>query len=130
MKTFARLSGLLLLCTLNAKVYAWQKRSPEQKATYYTKQLQQDVGLDSLQYQLTYGINLRVSQQLDSLYGLNMEEEIRKKSMIPIFRSRDSSFRQVLTKRQFLMYDDVQRERWQKKKLEKEQLKTKNASTD
>lgn len=130
MKTFTYLRGLILICTLNNKVFAWQKRSPEQKATYYTKQLQQDVGLDSLQYQLAYDINLRVSQQLDSLYGLNMEDDLRKKSMVPIFRSRDSSFRQILTKRQFLMYDDIQRERWQKKKSEREQLKTKNGSTD
>lgn len=108
--------GIGFLCMPST---AQSRRTPEEKARYYSNQLKTDVALDSNQYRSVFSINLRVSQQIDSLYALPLDEQSRKRSMIPIFRERDSLFRQVLTTVQFLKYDDLQRERRQKKLEEK-----------
>jgi hypothetical protein len=104
---------------------SYKKRTPEEKATYYTKQMVDDLKLDSSTTEKVYQINLIVSQQLDSAFAAHTEKEAMKRVYYTVFKKRDEEYRKVLTKRQFLEYDDLQRERReakQKEKLEKEKL--------
>ena len=119
-----------LLLIISFTVYtsfsqSYKKRTPEEKATYYTKQMVDDFKLDSSTTEKVYQINLIVSQQLDSAFAAHTEKEAMKRVYYTVFKKRDEAFRKVLTKRQFLEYDDLQRERReakQKEKLEKEKL--------
>ena len=119
-----------LLLIISFTVYtsfsqSYKKRTPEEKATYYTKQMVDDLKLDSSTTEKVYQINLIVSQQLDSAFAAHTEKEAMKRVYYTVFKKRDEEYRKVLTKRQFLEYDDLQRERReakQKEKLEKEKL--------
>jgi hypothetical protein len=122
-----KISLLLIIsfavCTSFSQSY--KKRTPEEKATYYTKQMGDDLKLDSSTTEKVYQINLIVSQQLDSAFAAHTEKEAMKRVYYTVFKKRDEEYRKVLTKRQFLEYDDLQRERReakQKEKLEKEKL--------
>jgi hypothetical protein len=122
-----KISLLLIIsfavCTSFSQSY--KKRTPEEKATYYTKQMVDDLKLDSSTTEKVYQINLIVSQQLDSAFAAHTEKEAMKRVYYTVFKNRDEEYRKVLTKRQFLEYDDLQRERReakQKEKLEKEKL--------
>jgi hypothetical protein len=122
-----KISLLLIIsftvCTSFSQSY--KKRTPEEKANYYTKQMVDDLKLDSSTTEKVYQINLIVSQQLDSAFAAHTEKEAMKRVYYTVFKKRDEAFRKVLTKRQFLEYDDLQRERReakQKEKLEKEKL--------
>lgn len=104
---------------------SYKKRTPAEKATYYTKQMVDDLKLDSATTTKVYEINLVVSQQLDSAFAAHTDKDAMKKVYYTVFKKRDEEYRKVLTKTQFLQYDDLQRERReakQKKKLEKEKL--------
>jgi hypothetical protein len=122
-----KISLLLIIsfavCTSFSQSY--KKRTPEEKATYYTKLMVDDLKLDSSTTQKVYQINLIVSQQLDSAFAAHTEKEAMKRVYYTVFKKRDEEYRKVLTKRQFLEYDDLQRERREAKqneKLEKEKL--------
>ena len=113
-----------LLLILSFSVYSafnqsYKKRTPEEKATYYTKQMVDDLKLDSSTTKKVYEINLVVSQQLDSAFAAHTEKEAMKKVYYSVFKMRDEEYRKVLTKRQFLEYDDLQRERREAKQKEK-----------
>lgn len=113
-----------LLLILSFSVYSafnqsYKKRTPEEKATYYTKQMVDDLKLDSSTTKKVYEINLVVSQQLDSAFAAHTEKESMKKVYYTVFKKRDEEYRKVLTKRQFLEYDDLQRERREAKQKEK-----------
>ena len=113
-----------LLLILSFSVYSafnqsYKKRTPEEKATYYTKQMVDDLKLDSSTTKKVYEINLVVSQQLDSAFAAHTEKEAMKKVYYTVFKKRDEEYRKVLTKRQYLEYDDLQRERREAKQKEK-----------
>lgn len=113
-----------LLLILSFSVYSafnqsYKKRTPEEKATFYTKQMVDDLKLDSSTTKKVYEINLVVSQQLDSAFAAHTEKEAMKKVYYTVFKMRDEEYRKVLTKRQFLEYDDLQRERREAKQKEK-----------
>jgi hypothetical protein len=113
-----------LLLILSFSVYSafnqsYKKRTPEEKATYYTKQMVDDLKLDSSTTKKVYEINLVVSKQLDSAFAAHTEKEAMKKVYYTVFKKRDEEYRKVLTKRQFLEYDDLQRERREAKQKEK-----------
>ncbi|MEZ5046503.1 MAG: hypothetical protein R2831_05875 [Chitinophagaceae bacterium] len=98
----------------------YKKRTPEEKAKYYTAQLSEQVKLDSAQFEKIYAINIIVSQKFDSLYKENLEDAPRKRAMVNIFKYRDAAYREVLSERQFLIFDDYQREQYEKRKKDKE----------
>jgi len=115
---------IILLLILSFSVYSafnqsYKKRTPEEKATYYTKQMVDDLKLDSSTTKKVYEINLVVSKQLDSAFAAHTEKEAMKKVYYTVFKKRDEEYRKVLTKRQFLEYDDMQRERREAKQKEK-----------
>ncbi len=113
-----------LLLIVSFSVYSafnqsYKKRTPEEKATYYTKQMVDDLKLDSSTTKKVYEINLVVSKQLDSAFAAHTEKEAMKQVYYTVFKKRDEEYRKVLTKRQFLEYDDLQRERREAKQKEK-----------
>jgi hypothetical protein len=120
--------SLLLIITFSMSIafaQNYKKRTPEDKATYYTKQMVDDLKLDSITTTKVYEINLVVSKQLDSAFAAQTDKDAMKKVYYTVFKQRDAEFRKVLSKTQFLQYDDLQRERReakQKEKLEKEKL--------
>lgn len=89
----------------------YRKRSNAEKATYYTQQMQQDIQLDSLQIPIVYAIQLAVSTKIDSLYASHPTPKQKSMAFKEIFSSRDEALKKVLTTKQFLQWDDVQRER-------------------
>ena len=122
MKDTTLLFSFLLIC-VSANLFAqnYKKRSPEKKASYYTDEIVKELNLDSSTSKKIYEINLDVSKQFDSLYATKPEKDEARKGAIFIYKKRDAAFRNVFTKTQFLMYDDIQREKREKRKLEKEQ---------
>lgn len=127
--------GLLggLVCVYMTFGQGYKKRSPEERARYYTDEMVRDIKLDVIQEEKIYLINLVVSNQFDSLYDAQKDKELSKQGAIQIYKKRDQQYRKVLTNEQFLRYDDIQRakrEKRQQEKLEKQQQEKKEASTD
>ncbi len=118
---------LLLFTGILLRAQSNKKRTPEEKAQYYTKELAEQVPIDSIQFRQIYEINLQVSNRFDSLYATKPDEIVRRKATGFILRSRDSSYRQILTKKQFLIYDDWQRE---KREMREKEKKDKENSSD
>lgn len=98
---------------------AQAKRNVNEKARYYTRIMMKALALpDSLDGAI-YAINFNVSVQIDSLYAAALENGPRKQAMRRVFQERDSLYRGILTKQQYLQYDDWQREQWEKRQAEK-----------
>jgi hypothetical protein len=112
-------AGMFCLQLTFAQQY--KKRSPEEKARFYTDEMVKELNLDSLTSGKVYLINLAVSKQFDSLYASKPEKDDARKGAIAIYKKRDAELRNILSTQQFLMFDDIQREKREKKKLEKEQ---------
>lgn len=116
---------LIITCFLGHASLAqtYKKRTPEQKAQYYTELMKKDIDIDSAQASMIYQVNIIVSQRFDSLYASDMEEQARKKAMVPIFKYRDGEYKKILSPKQYLIWDDLEREKREKKKKEKEEKK-------
>ncbi|MEN9338730.1 MAG: hypothetical protein RIQ62_42 [Bacteroidota bacterium] len=99
----------------------YTRQTPEEKARKYTLALLQEVQLDSAQTDKVYAINVQVSKQFDSLYASRPDDLLKKKTTIQILRRRDSLYRTVFSPEQFLQYDDIQREKREKKRREQEE---------
>lgn len=98
----------------------YKKRTAEEKAKYYTDEMAKELSLDSITSSKVYEVNLIVSKRFDTLYaGSPDKDEVRIKA-IQIYKQRDSSLKVILSKKEFLMFDDIQREKREKKKKEKE----------
>lgn len=80
-----------------------------------------ELSLDSAATTKVYEINLKVSQQFDSLYATKPDKDDARKGAFEIYKSRNTALKEVLSKQQYLMFDDIQREKREKKKLEKEE---------
>jgi hypothetical protein len=124
MKTYY-LFSLCLAFSFSITAQTFKKRTPEEKAKYYTDEMAKDIVLEKGQAEKIYDINLIVSQQFDSLFTSKPESEVKRKGSIAIYRQRDAAFRKVLSNPQFLKYDDLQREkREQKMKSRLEKVKS------
>lgn len=114
----------LAACVLYLQIciaQTYKKRSPEEKARFYTDEMVRELSLDSATTLKVYEINLVVSLQFDSLYAANPEKDEARMGAISIYRKRDANLRNVLSKQQFLMFDDIQREKRERKKQQREQ---------
>ncbi len=109
----------LWLCTQSLIAQPYKKRTPEEKARFYTDEMVKDLQLDSLSAVKVFEINLLVSKQFDSLYAGEPDATQSRAGAIAIYRQRDAALRQVLSKQQFLQFDDLQREKREKRKKEK-----------
>jgi hypothetical protein len=110
-----------VLLLQNAFAQNYKKRTPEEKAHYYTDEMVKELSLDSLTSAKVYEINLQVSLQFDSLYATKPDKDDARFGAVAIFKRRDMELRKVLSNQQFLMFDDIQREKREKKKQEKAQ---------
>jgi hypothetical protein len=110
-----------VLCVQHSFAQNYKKRTAEEKARYYTDEMVKELSLDSSISSKVFEINLLVSKQFDSLYATKPEKDDARQGAIAIYRKRDMALRTVLSTQQFLMFDDIQREKREKKKLEKEQ---------
>ena len=111
----------IVLCTPYVWAQTYTKRTPTEKAQYYTDEMVKDLQLDSSMASKVFEINLLVSLQFDSLYATKSDKDQARQGAISIYKKRDASLRQVLSTQQFLMFDDIQREKREKKRLEKQQ---------
>ena len=105
----------------------YTKKTPEEKARKYTDEFLSVIPLDKETEEKVFQINVTVSKQFDSLYANKPDPNEMKKAYAIIFKGRDAAFKSVLTKQQFLMYDDWQRELREKRQREKEAKEKANA---
>ena len=122
-----KISVLLIVLQLSFVLDAqdYKRKTPEEKARKYTSEMAAEITLEKTQEEQIFLINLDVSKRFDSLYASKPEKDILRKITIDILKNRDAEFRKVLSPEQFLRFDDIQREKREKKlkeKLEKERL--------
>lgn len=103
---------------------SWKNRSAEDKARYYTKQMAEDLSLDDSVIIKVYQINLEVSKKFDSLYAKKNNPESRKGAAL-IYQFRNEAYRDVLSTKQYLKFEDMERERREKRKKEQEEKEAK-----
>jgi hypothetical protein len=115
------ISLIIIVClfTLHANAQQFKRKTLEEKAQKYTAEMVADIHLTPEQEALVYPINLEVSKRFDSLYSSKPEKDVQRSVTIQILKDRDKAFRQVLSNEQFLRFDDLQRERREKKLQEK-----------
>jgi protein CpxP len=119
----ASLLLLIFVYALSTQAQNYVKKTPEEKARKYTDELIAQISLEKEQEEKIFLINVNVSKQFDSLYAAKADKDEMRKAYGVIFKSRDAEFKKVLTKEQFLRYDDWQREKREqrlKEKAEKE----------
>jgi len=97
----------------------YQQRSPEDRARYYTRQMADQLSLDDSTILKVYQINLDISHRFDSLYELKDDYERRKGAAL-IYKFRNEQYRKVLSNKQYLIFDDLERERRERKQKTKE----------
>ena len=99
----------------------YKRKTPEEKAKKYTAEMAAEIHLENEQEAKIYLINVSVSTRFDSLYASKPEKDVLKKVTIELLRNRDAEFRKILTTEQFLRFDDIQREKREKKLKEKQE---------
>ena len=115
------LSLLLIILHVGLLSYSQQykRKTPEEKARKYTTEMASEIELTKEQEEKIFLINLNVSRQFDSLYASKPEQDLLRKNTIDILKKRDAEFRKVLSNEQYLRFDDIQREKREKKMQEK-----------
>jgi len=116
-------SLLLVILHLSVMVFSqeYKRKTPEEKAKKYTAEMAAEIHLENEQEAQIYLINVSVSTRFDSLYASKPEKDLLKKVTIELLRNRDAEFRKILTTEQFLRFDDIQREKREKKLKEKQE---------
>lgn len=116
-------SLLLVILHLSVMVFSqeYKRKTPEEKAKKYTAEMAVEIHLEKEQEAQIYLINVSVSTRFDSLYASKPEKDVLKKVTIELLRNRDAEFRKILTTEQFLRFDDIQREKREKKLKEKQE---------
>jgi hypothetical protein len=126
MKTHPLVLLAMLLCLAHElKSQAWKDRSPEDKAQFFTRQMVNDLSLDDSLVMKVYAINLEVSKMFDSLYANRDKNDTRKGAAI-IYTYRNEAFKKVLSTKEYLKFEDMERERREKRKKEQEEKQKKN----
>lgn len=115
------ISLLLIILHVSFQSFSqeYKRKTPEEKARKYTTEMAQEISLEQGQQEKVYLINLEVSKKFDSLYASKPEKDLLRKVTIEILKARDIEFRKILSNEQFLRYDDIQREKREKKQKEK-----------
>ena len=122
MKKLNLLLSLFLLTTTMLLAQNYKRKTPEEKAKKYTDELLAQIPLEKEQEEKVFQVNVLVSKQFDSLYTVKPEQNELRKAYAFIFKSRDAEFKKIMTKEQFLRYDDWQRE-LREKRAEAKRLK-------
>jgi|688.fasta_scaffold831330_2 hypothetical protein len=122
MKKLNLLLSLFLLTTTMLLAQNYKRKTPEEKAKKYTDELLAQIPLEKEQEEKVFKVNIIVSKQFDSLYAAKPEQNEMRKAYAFIFKQRDAEFKKIMTKEQFLRYDDWQRE-LREKRAEAKRLK-------
>jgi hypothetical protein len=109
-----------ILFSVHLHAQTYKKRSPEEKARFYTDEMVREINVTPEQEPQIFSINLEVSKQFDSLYATKPDKNTARLAAIEIYKKRDMAFRKVLTTKQFLLFDDLQRDKLEKRRKEKE----------
>jgi hypothetical protein len=109
-----------ILFSIHLHGQSFKKRSPEEKARFYTDEMVREINVTPEQEPQVFSINLDVSKQFDSLYATQPDKNTARLTAIEIYKKRDMAFRKVLTTKQFLLFDDLQRDKLEKRRKEKE----------
>ena len=119
---FGILFGVVFLCSAqkdSSKKKTWKKRTTEEKARYFTKKMVDSLTVTEAQEDSLYEMNIVVSKKFDSLkvivYDMNKKE--RSKAYRSIYAYRDSCMREILPRKEFLKFLDIEREKWERKKV-------------
>ncbi len=129
------ISLLLIILHLSVLSFSqeYKRKTPEEKAKKYTDEMAGEMSLEKEEVEKIYLINVEVSKRFDSLYASKPEKDVLHKGMVEIFKYRDAEFRKILTTEEFLRFDDIQREKREKKqkeKLEKERIEKEKAALE
>ncbi len=121
MKKLVLLILLCLGCNLNAwsqKKYQYKKRTPEEKARYFTKKMVDSLTVSEAQEDSLYEMNIVVSQKFDSLKLVvdQLSKKERSAAYRSIYQYRDSCMKSIIPIKEFLKFQDIERERWERKK--------------
>lgn len=109
-----------ILFSIHLHAQTYKKRSPEEKARFYTDEMVREINVTPEQELQVFSINLVVSKQFDSLYATQPDKNTARLGAIEIYKKRDMALRKVLTTKQFLLFDDLQRDKLEKRRKEKE----------
>lgn len=110
--------GLFLVAAYTSRGQSWKDKSPEEKSRYYTRQMAEDLALDDSVILKIFQINVAVSKKFDSLYADKNNPNARKGAAL-IYQFRNEAYREVLTTKQYLKFEDLERERREKRVKEK-----------
>lgn len=95
----------------------YRKKTLEEKARYYTKQMIDSLHVSEREETLVYAANLDVSKKFDSIYSLRLSNENERKAAFrAIYQYRDSCFKSILPIKEFLRFQDIEREKWERRK--------------
>ena len=118
---FTVLFGVAFSCSAQKK-YEYKKRTPEEKARYFTKKMVDSLDVTEDEENLLYIMNIELSEKFDSLKLSISDNQLTKKERSLGYRSiyayRDNCMRQILPRKEFLKYLDIERERWERKKAQ------------
>jgi len=113
---------ILFLFSIQGACYAqdykhkYKKRTAEEKARYFTKQMIDSLSLTADQENRCYEINLEVTKRFNTLYAdTSLSKTDRKPYYRSIYQYRDSSLRKALDRKQFLRFLDIEMERRNRK---------------
>lgn len=118
-KIFVTMAICWLFHSNSALAQSFNKRSAEEKAEFFTRQMTKDLSLEDSVIKLVYAINLATSKKFDSLYKEGKNEDTRKGAAL-IYAFRNEELRKVLSTKAYLKFDDLERERREKRMKEKE----------
>ena len=116
MKTIMMSLVLLIALFISATSQSFRKSSIEERARYFTYKMTEDLLLDYETETRIYKVNYEVSRRFDSLYQSGGDKLEIRKGAAQIYQYRNESFRQILSNVQYLKFDDLEREKREKKK--------------
>jgi hypothetical protein len=107
--------------------YRYKKRTPEEKARYFTKKMTDSLTVSKPQEDSLFLMNIEISKKFDSLRTIvnDMEKKERSAAYRSIYAYRDSCMRQILPRKEFLKFLDIEREKWERKKAKQRKEKMK-----
>lgn len=121
----AILFGVVFSCAAQKKTtspykkkYEYKKRTPEEKARYFTKKMVDSLTVTEAQEDSLYQMNIVVSEKFDSLKNIvdGLDKRERSAAYRSIYAYRDSCMREILPRKEFLKFLDIEREKWERKK--------------
>lgn len=123
---FGILFGVVFSCAAQKK-YEYKKRTPEEKARYFTKKMVDSLTVTEAEEEALYEMNIVVSQKFDSLRIIidDLGRKERSAAYRNIYGYRDSCMKEIIPIKEFLKFQDIERERWERKKARQQASKMK-----